>query len=117
MGTTGSGNQRPATGVTNLVRLGGRLAADPVTRVLPSGDAVTTFRLVVRRGRGDHRAQGVDTIDCAAWAALARRRVSGWAGGDEVEVEGSLRRRFWRTATGVGNRYEVEVRKAKRLRA
>jgi single-strand DNA-binding protein len=40
--------------------------------------------------------------------------------GDELEVSGSLHRRFWRTAAGLGSRYEVQVssaRMAKRRRS
>ena len=36
--------------------------------------------------------------------------------GQDVEVEGALRRRFFRTAAGVGSRYEVEARSLTRLR-
>ena len=102
---------------TNQIRLGGRLAADPVTRVLPSGDQVTTFRLVVRRGRSARTPPRVDTIACAAWSTRTRRRVASWSAGDGVEVEGALRRRFWRGADGVSSRYEVEVLTVRRLRA
>lgn len=101
----------------NEVRLTGRLAADPVTTVLPSGDAVTTFRLVVPRGPGDRQPPSVDTVDCAVWRSGARRRVSGWGVGDQVEVHGALRRRFWRGPAGPRSRYEVEVRQARRQRA
>ena len=46
----------------NQVRLAGRLAADPVTTVLPSGDTVVSFRLVVQRGPADRRPPSVDTV-------------------------------------------------------
>jgi single-strand DNA-binding protein len=98
----------------NQVRLAGRLAADPVATVLPSGDTVTSFRLVVPRTPRDRRPPNVDTIDCAVWRAAARRRVASWVQGDQVEVEGALRRRFWRGPAGPLSRYEVEVRTARR---
>jgi single-strand DNA-binding protein len=98
----------------NQVRLAGRLAADPVATVLPSGDTVTSFRLVVPRAPRDRRPPSVDTIDCAVWRAAARRRVASWGQGDLVEVEGALRRRFWRGPSGPRSRYEVEVRTARR---
>jgi single-strand DNA-binding protein len=41
--------------------------------------------------------------------------VSSWQAGDEVEVVGALRRRFFRTAGGPASRYEVEVRTASRV--
>jgi len=104
----------------NTVHLVGRLAAAPETRELPSGDALVTMRLVVDRPPGARRASAsgrvvtVDTIDCCVWRAGLRRRVLRWEPGDQVVVDGSLRRRFWRSPGGAQSRYEVEVVKARR---
>jgi len=100
---------------TNEVRLAGRLAAAPQERELPSGDTVWTFRVVVRRpgGRGT-RVGAVDTVDCAAYSAAAARSVRSWLAGDEVQVDGALRRRFWRSPTGARSRYEIEVSRGRR---
>lgn len=105
----------------NEVQLGGRLAAVPVSVVLPSGDELVTLRLVVPRppgrGRARTRTVSVDTVDCSVWAAALRRRVSRWQPGDLIEVEGSLRRRFWRgPGGGPQSRYDVEVVRARRRR-
>ena len=106
----------------NEIRLSGRLAAAPEERVLPSGDALVTFRLVVsrpasrRRGPAGGRVPTVDTIDCSAWSAALRRRIGGWAAGDLITVDGALRRRFWHSPGGARSRYDVEVLKASRLR-
>lgn len=106
----------------NEVRLSGRLAAAPEEKVLPSGDAVVTFRLVVpralsrRRGPAGGRVPSVDTIDCSVWAAALRRRVVRWEGGDLITVEGALRRRFWQASGGARSRYDVEIRQASRQR-
>lgn len=100
----------------NQVRLTGTVADRPQLRVLPSGDEVVTVRLVVRRPPSARRnAPTVDTVDCAAWRAGARRTVSGWAAGERVAVEGALRRRFWRSPSGPASRYEVEVERGRRL--
>lgn len=100
----------------NQVRLTGTVADSPQLRVLPSGDEVVIVRLVVRRPPGARtRAPTVDTFDCAAWRAGARRTVSGWAAGEHVAVEGALRRRFWRSPSGPASRYEVEVERGRRL--
>ena len=104
----------------NEVVLVGRLAAGPQDRELPSGDVLTTWRVVVDRPPAAARADGVrvptaDTLDCSCFARGVRRIVSGWAAGDVVQVEGALRRRFWRTPTGPSSRYEVEVTRARRL--
>lgn len=98
----------------NLVELVGRVAAPPVPVTLPSGDRLVSWRLVVDR-RGATQPPYVDTIDCAAWAARARRSAASWEEGDVVSVRGELRRRFWRGADGARSRYQVDVTSARRL--
>jgi single-strand DNA-binding protein len=98
----------------NEVHLGGRLAATVVDRRLPSGDTLTTFRLVVDRPDGAPGPR-VDTVDCTAWRGDVRRTLASWAPGDVVRVDGELRRRFWRAGAGAVSRYEVEVGRAERL--
>jgi single-strand DNA-binding protein len=103
----------------NEVLLVGRLSAPPVGRELPSGDGVVTFRVVVdrppaRRGEPVRRAT-VDTLECVVWTAALRKGASSWSVGDVLELEGALRRRFWRAPAGLSSRYEVEVSRARRL--
>jgi len=102
----------------NEVHLVGRLAAEPVSRGLPSGDLLLTFRVIVARERTTRtaaaRSATVDTIDCAAWTKVAQRSVRAWEPGDVVEVRGALRRRFWRSPHGPSSRSEVEVSSARR---
>ena len=104
----------PAPEHLNEVRLVGRLAATPEDRLLPSGDALATFRMVVERPEGTPGPR-VDTLDCSSWRADIRRAAAGWTPGDVLSIEGRLRRRFWRVGAGVASRYEVEVNRAKRL--
>jgi single-strand DNA-binding protein len=104
----------------NAVTLVGRVAASAEERVLPSGDLLVTFRLVVERPRPSASARdgaraGVDTIDCSVWSAGLRRQALAWGPGDVVQLRGALRRRFWRAAAGTVSRSEVEVAAAKRL--
>ncbi|MDQ1486316.1 MAG: single-strand DNA-binding protein [Actinomycetota bacterium] len=107
----------------NDVFLTGRLSAEPTTRTLPSGDEITSWRLVIDRfgsgGRGaqvpGHRPVTVDTIDCVGHRKGIQRAAARWAPGDVIEVRGALRRRFWRGQQGAASRYEVEVLQAKRL--
>lgn len=114
----------------NEVRLVGRLAAEPVRRLLPSGDELVSFRLVVDRpvpsraergsvGRsgGGVRNPTVDTLDCAAWRGDVQRVLSRATAGDVLEVRGALRRRFWRSPTGPASRSEVEATRVRRVRA
>lgn len=99
----------------NSVHLVGRVAATGEPRELPSGDTVHTLRVVVTRQVRRGRARsGVDTIDVACRTTAARRAAARVAVDDEVEVEGALRRRFFRTGSGVGSRYEVEAHRLRR---
>ena len=58
----------------------------------------------------------VDSIPCQTFRTSVARKVSGLAEGDEVEVSGSLRRRFWRTPGGLASALEVEVSSLTRVR-
>lgn len=106
----------------NEVVLVGRVSGEPEERELPSGDVLVSFRVVVARPPGrrptapGRRAPTIDTLDCVAWSAGARRTARALAEGDVVEVEGALRRRFWRAAVGSASRTEVEATSLRRLR-
>jgi single-strand DNA-binding protein len=107
----------PEVAMVNEVRLVGRVSQDPEERVLPSGDTVWTFRVVVPRERGDARSrQTVDALECSAWSARARRSASSWAADDVVEVVGALHRRFFRAGGAVASRVEVEMASGKVIR-
>jgi single-strand DNA-binding protein len=93
----------------NEVRLVGRLSRDPEERILPSGYAMWTFRLVVAREANARTRQSVDTLDCAVWGGRVRSSVATWSADDVVEVAGAVRRRFFSTAGGPASRVEIEV--------
>jgi single-strand DNA-binding protein len=99
----------------NEVRLIGRISQRPVERVLPSGDVLWTFRVVVPRPASSGR-NAVDALECAAWSSRARRSVASWQPDDVVEVVGAIRRRFFRTAGGAASRVEVEITRGKLIR-
>lgn len=112
----------PAPAARNAVILCGRVSAQAEERTLPSGDTITTTRVVVDReavgtGRsGQARSmQRVDAIDCVARTARVRQTVRRWQPGDRVYLEGALRRRFYRGDHGLVSRVEVEVIRAKRV--
>lgn len=104
----------------NSVHLVGRVSATGEPRELPSGDTVHVLRVVVPRapagtgGAAGAGRSGVDTIDVACWSAAARRCAGRLDVDDHVEVEGHLRRRFFRAGGGVGSRYEVEATRLRR---
>lgn len=105
----------------NEVVLVGRVAAAAQERVLPSGDVLCSWRVVVDRPPPRRplpegaRPPTIDTVDCVVWTAVLRRTVLGLQPGDVVAVEGALRRRFWRSGAGAASRYEVEAGKVRRL--
>ncbi len=100
----------------NVVRLSGRVSAAPEARLLPSGDEVVSFRLVVPRSASARRRskQRVDTIECSAWTARLRRSVRRLEAGDAVTVTGELRRRFTRGASGPMSWVNVDLETCER---
>ncbi len=109
--------QTPQESTVNEVVLTGRITSAPQHRELPSGDVVVGFRLSVRRlptplGKGSK--QTCDWVDCVTAVARCRRAVLRWDVGDQVEVRGVLRRRFFRGGGAAGTRLEVEVLSARR---
>ena len=113
----GTAGQQPCL-ARNEVILVGRLAAAAEDKELPSGDLLTSWRLVVDRGPVKRklpegvRPTTIDTLECVAWLPAVQRTAANWSAGDVIAVEGALRRRFWR---GGNSRYDVEVTKAKRV--
>lgn len=97
----------------NTCTLQGRISGEVEERTLPSGDVIAVFRLVVPRP-DDHR---VDTIDCSASSSRLRRRVLALPPDAVVQVDGALRRRFYRGSQGVVSRYEVVITSLQRMRA
>lgn len=100
----------------NAVRLSGRVSAAPEARMLPSGDEVVSFRLVVPRSPAALRRSKlrVDTIECSAWTARLRRSVRRLEAGDAVTVTGELRRRFTRGASGPTSWVNVDLETCER---
>jgi single-strand DNA-binding protein len=97
----------------NDVSLVGRLSGAVECKDLPSGDTVVEWRVVVERPPDDRyrRQKVVDTIQCVSYDERFRDLTADWRHGDLVEVRGAIRRRFWRTGSGVpASRYDIEVR-------
>ncbi len=92
------------------VHLVGRMGGGAVERELPSGDIVRTFTVVIDRTPRRGSRVTVDAIPCQAFPARLRARVARLDPGVLVDVEGTLRRRFWRTPTGLGSALELDVR-------
>ena len=89
----------------NDVLLRGRVSAQAIEKLLPSGDKVVEFRLIVSREKSD----GVDTLDIGAWSSKSRRRALSLKPQDWVEISGSLHRRFFTGVHGLASRWQVEA--------
>jgi single-strand DNA-binding protein len=99
-------------GPLNEVVLRGRISGRPQVRDLPSGSTLVSFRLVLTRERTPMTASSKvvsDWIKCSAWGARVRRQAGGWRDGDQVEVRGALRRRYYRTGDQSRTSVEVEM--------
>ncbi|MDP4825419.1 MAG: single-stranded DNA-binding protein [Candidatus Nanopelagicales bacterium] len=113
--STGPGSALPEQG--SSLTLVGRISGVE-EKVMPSGDEITTFRVVVDRPPKDRGPSGkvrVDTIPCSAWTKRVRGVIGRCAAGDLVEVHGVLRRRFFRAQGVPTSRIEVDVRAVRRL--
>jgi single-strand DNA-binding protein len=100
----------------NEVVLWGRVAAPAEARELPSGDSLVTARIIIERDSAarSRSSQRVDTIDCVGWTARVQRVMCRWSEGDRVEIEGAIRRRFFKGVAGAVSRVEVEVFSARK---
>jgi single-strand DNA-binding protein len=97
----------------NKVIVVGNLGADPETRYLPSGEAVTNIR-VATTDKWKDKASG-EMKEATEWHRIAFfGRLAEIAGeylkkGSQVYVEGSLRTRKWQDKEG-HDRYSTEIR-------
>lgn len=100
----------------NSVQLVGHVSGEPLERQLPSGDHLVTFRVVVPRSAAARRRtrQSIDTVECSAWSARARRAAARLAIGDQVTVSGELRRTFRRGRGGIRSWVTVDVDRIER---
>jgi single-strand DNA-binding protein len=95
----------------NDLLLRGRVSAPAIEKELPSGDKLVEFRLIVSREKG----AGVDTLDIAAWSAKSRRSAMSLKSDEWIEVSGSIHRRFWKAASGLASRWQVEAFEIRRI--
>ena len=95
----------------NDVLLRGRVSSIAQEKELPSGDKVSEFRIVIAR----NSEEGFDTIDISAWSSKVRRTAGSLKIDQWVEVSGSIKRRFWRGATGLASRWQIDASEITRL--
>jgi single-strand DNA-binding protein len=95
----------------NKVQIIGNLGADPELRHLPSGQAVTNFRVAVNRTRRDQQGNTSDETEwfrCVAFERLAEIAGEYLHKGSRVYVEGRLQSHKYTDREG-GERTAIEI--------
>jgi single-strand DNA-binding protein len=96
----------------NKVILVGHLGADPETRYMPSGSAVTNLRVATSESWKDktsgEQQERTEWHRVAMFGRLAEIAAEYLRKGSQVYIEGSLRTRKWQDKEG-GDRYSTEV--------
>jgi single-stranded DNA-binding protein len=103
---------------TNEVFLVGRVTSLALAKILPSGDQVVEFRIVIDRAKSSRvksEKREVDSLDIAAWSPKLRKKALVLKVGDWIEVHGAVRRRFWQAPSGLASRWQVEAEEIIRL--
>ena len=95
----------------NKVILIGNLGADPETRYLPSGDAVTNIRIATSekwKDKGGEQQEHTEWHRIAFFGKLAEIAGEYLKKGAPVYVEGRIRTRKWQDKDG-NDRYTTEI--------
>jgi len=96
----------------NKVILIGNLGADPETRYLPSGDAVTNIRVATTekwRDKGGEQQEHTEWHRIAFFGKLAEIAGEYLKKGSPVYVEGRIRTRKWQDKESGQDRYSTEI--------
>lgn len=105
----------PLRNTRNEVFLEGRVSSPPLEKLLPSGDHVVEFRIVIDRAQRRGTKREVDTLDIAVWLSRPRKSALALQIDDWVSIDGAIRHRFWRAPTGLASRWQVEASQLRRL--
>ena len=96
--------------MSNFVQLAGHPGNRVCQKELPSGNIATMFAAVADRSRSDQVGKMNDcTLPCETFSASVVQRVPRLKPGTKLMCNGLLRRRFYKTAGGLGSAFEVEV--------
>jgi len=97
----------------NKVILVGHLGADPETRYMPSGSAVTNLRVATSESWKDktsgEQQERTEWHRVAMFGRLAEIAAEYLRKGSQVYIEGSLRTRKWQDKDSGSDRYSTEV--------
>jgi len=98
----------------NKVIIVGNLGADPETRYLPSGEAVTNIRVATTDTWKDktsgEKKEATEWHRISFFGRLAEIAGEYLKKGSQVYVEGSLRTRKWQDKESGQDRYSTEIR-------
>ena len=87
----------------NKILVIGNLGSDPEMRYMPSGDAVTSFRVAASRRyktRDGQQVEDTEWFRVSAWRRLAELTNQYLSKGSKVYVEGRLSSRTWQGQDG-----------------
>jgi single-strand DNA-binding protein len=104
----------PTSAHRNEVHLVGSVSTTPEERELSDGRGAVTFRLDVRTDTDAGPAR--DSLDITVIGTRARKAALSWEVGDLVDVEGVVRRKFYRVGVGSRPFTVIEADRAKRVR-
>jgi single-strand DNA-binding protein len=97
----------------NKVILIGHLGADPETRYMPSGSAVTNLRVATSEQWKDKQSgeqqERTEWHRVAMFGRLAEIAAEYLRKGSQVYIEGSLRTRKWQDKESGSDRYSTEI--------
>jgi len=110
MGTDTNPPTPPREPITlNSTTIIGSLSAEPDYRILPSGVTAASFSVTVRAAGEKTTAVPVVWYD-------PPKRFQTWQPQDDIVISGSVVRRFYRGAGGLGSSTEVVVRRGELVR-
>jgi single-strand DNA-binding protein len=98
----------------NEVHLVGEVSTTPEERELSDGRGAVTFRLDVRADAATGSIR--DSLDITLVGPRARKAALGWDIGDVVEIDGVVRRKFYKVGPASKPFTVIEAERAKRLR-
>jgi single-strand DNA-binding protein len=90
--------------MTNYVELTGNLIGVPEIHVTTEGVEIIQWRLKVAR-----EDAGNDSIPCVSRVAKVRKLVTRLKENKEIEIQGEVRSRFWRSGGVTQSRVEIDV--------
>ncbi|GAA4084479.1 single-stranded DNA-binding protein [Nonomuraea soli] len=95
----------------NEVVLVGRLSAVPEQRSMPSGDTLTTWKVIVKRRPGPGRSRRpCDIVPCVTFDPEVADALAAIEARTMIEMTGSLRSRIFGPNGAKVWRYEVEAK-------